>query len=295
MTHARQIAPTFAFPDGRAVSRIGYGAMRLTGQPRNFGPYEDWAGGIALLRRAAELGVDHVDTARAYGPHANERLVAEALAPLATRAFVASKGGVEKDEASIRRDGSPEALARHIEESRRDLAPLIGDRPIDLYYLHQPDPEVPLAESVRALEAARRAGRIARIGLSNVSLAQLREAMEVAPVSAVQNRYSPADARDAGTEALIDFTAEHGIAFVAHGPLGAHPMRRGAATGPGEALRTLLARAPNILAIPGTTAPAHLEENVRALDGGGAPGAPGAAADGDAPRPARGPEQVRGA
>lgn len=167
-------------------------------------------------------------------------------------------------------DGSPETLARHIEESRRDLAALVGDRPIDLYYLHHPDPDVPLAESVRALERARAAGKIARIGVSNVTLDQLEAAMEVGPISAVQNRYSPADERNDATEALIDFTTEHGIAFVPHGPLGANPMKRGAATEPGEALRTLLARAPNILAIPGTTTIAHLEENVRAL-GRGAP------------------------
>lgn len=266
-TIATATAPTFTFADGRTVNRIGYGAMRLTGQPRNFGPYADWDGGVALLRRAVELGVDHFDTARAYGPHDNERLIAEALAPLAAQVFVASKGGVEKDGRSIGRDGSPEALARHVEESRRDLAPLLGERPIDLYYLHQPDPDVAVGRSVAALEAARVAGRIARIGVSNVSLAQLREAMVVAPIAAVQNRYSPADARDGEVEEMIDFTAEHAIAFVPHGPLGANPMRRGAATEPGEALRTLLARSPNVLAIPGTTTPAHLEENARALAG----------------------------
>ena len=267
-TNGSTIASTFTFPDGRTISRVGYGAMRLTGQPRNFGPYEDWEGGIALLRRAVELGIDHFDTARAYGPHDNERLVAEALAPYATQVFVASKGGVEKDETSITRDGSPETLTRHVDESRRDLAPLIGDRPIDLYYLHQPDRTVPIAESVKALEEARQAGKIARIGVSNVTLAQLKEAMSVAPISAVQNRYSPADERDEAMEELIDFTAEHDIAFVPHGPLGANPMKRGAATEPGEALRTLLARSPNILVIPGTTTIAHLEENAGALPTG---------------------------
>lgn len=259
------IAPTFTFADGRTVNRIGYGAMRLTGQPRNFGPYADREGGIALLRRAAELGVDHIDTARAYGPHHNEQLIAEALAPFGERMFVASKGGVEKDATAIRRDGSPAALARHVAQSRRDLAPLIGERPIDLFYLHQPDPDVAVAESVAALEEARQAGLIARIGVSNVSPAQLREAMTVAPIAAVQNRFSPADQPHADTEALIDMTAEHDIAFVPHGPLGAHPMRPGAATQPGAALRALLARSPNILVIPGTTTLGHLEENARTL------------------------------
>ena len=262
------IARTFTFADGREVNRIGYGAMRLTGQPRNFGPYDDWEGGIALLRRAVEVGVDHFDTARAYGPRYNERLVAEALAPYGRDVFVASKGGVDKSEDAITHDGSPKGLAGHVRDSRHDLAPLIGDGPIDLYYLHRVDDDVPIEESVGALEGARENGEIVRIGVSNVTLEQLRRAMNVAPIAAVQNRYSPADERDAATEELIDFTTEHGIAFVPHGPLGANPMKRGAATDPGEALRTLLARAPNILAIPGTTTIAHLEENARALDGG---------------------------
>ena len=160
---------TFTFPDGRTVARMGFGAMRLTGQPRNFGPYADWPGGVALLRRAAELGVQHLDTARAYGPHHNERLQAEALAPFAGRVFVATKVDVEKDADAIRRDGRPETLARHVVESRDALAPLIGEGPIDLVYLHQPDPETPIAESVAALEAERRAGRIARIGVRSAA------------------------------------------------------------------------------------------------------------------------------
>lgn len=267
MTTDTLIAPTFTFPDGRTVGRLGYGAMRLTGQPGNFGPYADWRGGVDLLRRARELGVQHVDTARAYGPRDNERLVGEALRGsdgTFGAMFVATKGGIEKDGptmAHIRRDGRPEALARHIDESLEAL----GVETIDLYYLHAPDPAVPLADSVRALEAARRAGRIARIGLSNVTRAQVEEAMAIAPISAVQNRYSPADEPDPEEEALIDWLAERGIAYVPHGPLGAHPMRRGAAVEPAEALRALLARAPNILVIPGTTTVEHLEANAAAL------------------------------
>ena len=260
------IAPTFTFPDGRTVNRIGYGAMRLTGQPGNFGPYPNRDDGITLLHRAVELNIDHFDGARSYGPHHADRILADALAPYGEDVFVASKGGVEKRADGITADASPEGLRRHVAESRADLAPLIGDRPIDLYYLHRPDAAVPFADSIRALEAARQAGEIARIGLSNVTLDQLREAMEIAPISAVQNRYSPADARDDALEALIDATTEAGIAFVPHGPLGAKPMERGAAVEPGEALRTLLARAPNVLVIPGTTTVAHLEENARALE-----------------------------
>lgn len=259
------IKTTFTFSDGRTINRIGYGAMRLTGQPRNFGPYADWNGGLALLRRAREIGIQHIDTARAYGPHDNERIIADALClpdgGYPGDVFIASKGGIEKTASEIRRDGSPEALHRHVSESLRDLR---TDR-IDLYYLHGPDSAVPIAESVAALEDLRQAGKIARIGISNVTRRQLDAAMAVAPIAAVQNRYSPADDRDAEAEALIDFAASEGIAFVPHGPLGANPMKRGAAVEPAEALRTLLARSPNILVIPGTTTIAHLEANAEAL------------------------------
>ena len=140
---------TFTFRDGRTINRIGYGAMRLTGQPGNYGPYADWDGGIALLRQAADLGVQHFDSARAYGPNHNERLVRAALASRYDELFIASKGGINKAGAGARyisRDGRPEALRAHIEESLRDL----GVEQIDLYYLHAPDPAVPLEDSVGA-------------------------------------------------------------------------------------------------------------------------------------------------
>lgn len=257
--------PTFTFPDGRMINRIGYGAMRLTGQPGNFGPYDDWQGGIDLLRRARELGIQHIDTARAYGPHDNEKLIAEALrgpdGSDGDELFIASKGGVEKSADGISRDTRPETMTRHLDESLENL----GAHRIDLYYVHAPDGTTPIADSVAALEEAREAGKIARIGISNMSRAQVEEAMKVAPISAVQNRYSPADGRDDQLENMIDWLNDQGIAFVPHGPLGANPMKRGAATDPGAALRTLLARSPNILVIPGTTTIAHLEANAAAL------------------------------
>lgn len=255
---------TFTFLSGRTVNRIGYGAMRLTGQPRNFGPYADWQGGIDLLRRARDLGVDHIDTARAYGPHENERLIADALVDADGsygEMFIASKGGVEKTATSLTRDTSPETMKRHVEDS---LASLRTDK-IDLYYVHAPDGTTPVSESVTALEEMRQAGKIDMIGLSNVSRAQVEEALKVAPIAAVQNRYSPADERDDALEEIIDWLNEQGIAFVPHGPLGANPMKQGATVDPGEALRTLLARAPNVLVIPGTTTIAHLEANAAGL------------------------------
>ena len=266
------IAKDFTFKDGTAIPRIGFGTMRLTGQPGNFGPYEDWEAGVALLRRAADLGVRHFDTARAYGPHHSERLVGEALKSRGGDMFIASKGGIEKDGPGaefIKRDGRPEALARHVDES---LASLAVER-IDLYYLHSVDPNVPIEDSIGALAAAQAAGKIARIGVSNVDLDQLKRALAVARIDAVQNRYNPADG---GDEAVIDFTAENGIAFVPWGPLGANPMKRGAPLADGEeqdgftpaqrAIRDLLERAPNVLPIPGTTSETHAAENARVLE-----------------------------
>ncbi len=252
----------FTFADGRSIRRMGYGAMRLTGQPGNFGPYEDWKGGIKLLRRAYDLGVRHFDTARAYGPGFNESLIREALqdegGDYPQDLFLASKGGVEKDNSGIRRDTRPETMTRHLDESLKNL----GTERIDLYYVHAPDGVTPLRESVAALEDARRAGKIDRIGISNVNRPQIEEAMSVAPIAAVQNRYSPADGQSLLDEELIDWLNQESIAFVPHGPLGANPMRPGASVDPQSAIHTLLQRAPNVLVIPGTTSIAHLEENV---------------------------------
>lgn len=255
---------TFTFLNGRTVNRIGYGAMRLTGQPRNFGPYSDWQGGIELLQRARELGITHIDTARAYGPHENEKLIADALLNEDGNygeMFIASKGGVEKTSTSISRDTSAQTMKRHLAESFASLR----TNKIDLYYVHSPDGITPISESVTALEEMRQAGKIDMIGLSNVSRAEVEEALKVAPIAAIQNRYSPADARDETLENMIDWLNELGIAFVPHGPLGANPMKQGAMVAPGNALKMLLARAPNVLVIPGTTSIAHLKDNAKKI------------------------------
>ena len=257
---------TFAIGGDLIVNRMGFGAMRLTDQPVNFGPYPDWEHGKALLRRAAELGVNFFDTARAYGPQWNERLLGEALEGLPNVVF-ATKGGIDKlSPTKMVKDGSPAVLARQIEEARTNLR---VDQ-IGLFQLHWVDPDTPIEVSIEALASARAAGKIRHIGLSNVSIDQLRAAQSVAPIASVQNRYNILE-RD--QEEMIDLTAEEGIAFIPYGPLGAHPMQKGSplANRPGEgtrtgaqlALRSLLDRSPNIVVIPGTTSIAHLEENVR--------------------------------
>lgn len=250
---------TYAIGGDLVVPRIGFGAMRLTGQPGNFGPYADWDGGVALLRRAAELGVRLFDSARAYGPGHNETLIADALHPYTDGIVVATKGGIDKlSPTQLVRDASPATLAQQVDEA---LTRLRVER-IHLFQLHWVDPAVPIEDSVAALDAARRAGKVRHIGLANVTREDLDRALAVAPIASVQNRLN---SEERESDALVDYTAAKGIAFIPYGPLGAHPMQQGARLEPAAALRWLLARSPNIIVIPGTTSVAHLEENVRTL------------------------------
>lgn len=249
---------TFAIGGTHVVDRLGYGAMRLTDQPSNFGPYPNWGGGLELLRRAADLGVDFYDSAWAYGPQHADRIVGEALE--GRDVFLATKGGVDKPEpGNITIDGSPETLHRQIDAARSNLR---RDQ-IDLFQLHRVDPNVPIEVSVEALAETQSQGQIAHIGLSNVTREQLEQALAVAPIASVQNRFNMSE-RD--QDDLVDYTAEKGIAFIPYGPLGAHPMKKGAALDPRSALAWLLKRSPNIVVIPGTTSIQHLEDNVSAWD-----------------------------
>jgi pyridoxine 4-dehydrogenase len=266
---------TYAMSDGLLVNRMGYGAMRLTGQPGNFGAYADWEGGKTLLRRTAELGVNFIDTAEAYGPGFNEELIVAALHPYPENLVIATKGGIVKTSPNdIRPDGSPENLRRGCEAS---LQRLKLDR-IDLYQLHRPDPSVPFVESIGMLAELQREGKIRHIGLSNVSIAQLEQARQIVAIASVQNRFS---LTDRSGEDVLDYCTQHNMMFIPHGSLGAHPLRQGAplanavgiladiATQHGVqpsqvALAWMLHRASNIVLIPGTTAIAHLEENIAA-------------------------------
>ncbi|MEO1244625.1 MAG: aldo/keto reductase [Pseudomonadota bacterium] len=242
------------------MNRLGFGAMRLTGQPGNFGPYPNWEQGKRLLRRAVELGVEFFDSARAYGPEWADKLLADALHPYADKVVVATKGGVDKlAPDQIVTDGRPQTLLRQVDAA---LTNLKLER-IELFQLHRVDPKVDIEESVGALEAARNAGKLRFIGLSNVNREQLDRALRVAPIASLQNRYNQAEREQ---DALVDYTAHKGIAFIPYGPLGAHPMKQGAALPARASLAWLLERSPNIVVIPGTTSIAHLEENVLARD-----------------------------
>ncbi len=259
------------------VHRLGYGAMRLCAQPGNFGPYPDWEAGKRLLRRAVELGVNFIDTAHPYGPGWNEELIADALAPYPPGLVVTTKGGVEKTAADkVFPDGSPASLRRFCEGSLRRLK---LDR-LDLYQLHRPDPNVPFADSVGTLAELRSAGKIRHVGLSNVTLAQLDQARKIVPIVSVQNRYNFLERDD---DPVLDYCAEHDIAYLPWGPLAAKPFapqaplaeasgplaqvarELGATTGQ-VALAWLLRRSPNIIVIPGTTSVLHLAENIAAAD-----------------------------
>lgn len=251
---------TFTLDGELTIDRIGYGAMRLTGQPSNFGPYPRWSEGVALLRRAADLGVQFFDSAYAYGPGWADRLIGEALHAYGNDLVIATKGGVEKPAPNrIITDGSPATITAQIDASLKNLK---TDR-IDLFQLHRVDPKVPVEESVGAINDARIAGKVRLIGVSNVDRDELDRALTVAPIASVQNRFNQGETEHA---ALVDYTAERGIAFLPYGPLGAHPMKRGAALPAREALAWLLRRSPNVIVIPGTTSIGHLEENFSTWD-----------------------------
>lgn len=250
--------PTFTIGGDLEVNRLGYGAMRLTGQPGNFGPYPKWDEGVQLLRRAADLGVGFFDSAWAYGPETADRIVGEALE--GHDVVIATKGGVDKPAPDrIVTDGSRDTLLRQVDKALVNLR-----RPrIDLFQLHRVDPNTPIETSVAALAEAQSDGRIRHIGLSNVTREQLDRALAVAPIASIQNRFNQAETDQ---QDLVDATAEMGIAFIPYGPLGANPMRQGAKLAPREALAWLLKRSPNIVVIPGTTSITHMTENWTAWD-----------------------------
>lgn len=242
------------------MNRLGYGAMRLTGQPGNFGPYPQWEAGKELLRKAAELGVNFFDSARSYGPTHVDRLIGEAFGTDINSVVVATKGGIDKPApGNIQVDGSAATLTAQIDDALVNL----GVGQIDLFQLHRVDPNTPIETSVEALKAAQDAGKVRFIGLSNVDRNQLDRALSIAPIASVQNRFNQ---QEQAQNDLVDYTNERGIAFIPYGPLGANPMKPGAKLPAKEALAWLLMRSPNIVVIPGTTSITHLEENMTAWD-----------------------------
>jgi len=252
------------------VNRLGFGAMRLCG-PGITGPPADRVNAHAVLRRAVELGVQHVDTADAYGPEVDEELIAEALHPYPADLMIATKGGLVRTGAAgdWPQDGRPEHLRRACEASLRRLR---VER-IDLYYLHRPDPAVPYEESIGALKDLRDEGKIRHVAVSNASLEKLETARAIVDIAAVQNQYNLTDRR---SQDVLDVCARDGIGFVPWAPLDAGALQPGgpvdrvaAARGvtPMQvALAWLLHASPATLPIPGTSSLGHLEENVAAAE-----------------------------
>jgi len=254
----------------RTVRRLGFGAMRITGDGI-WGPPKDHDECVAVLRRAIELGITLIDTADSYGPEVSENLIAEALYPYPEDLVIATKGGlVRPGPGQWDPDGRPEHLRQACEGSLRRLK---LDR-IYLYQLHRPDPNVPFEESVGTLAALRDEGKIAHVGLSNVTVDELRRAQEIVPITSVQNRYNIVERDD---EDVLHACEGDGLAFIPWFPLktgelakdggaAAEVAKAHDATPAQVALAWLLAHSPVMLPIPGTSSVAHLEENVAAAD-----------------------------
>jgi aryl-alcohol dehydrogenase-like predicted oxidoreductase len=247
------------------VNRLGFGAMRITG-PGIWGEPPDRDRAKEALRRAVALDVNFIDTADSYGPEVSERLIAETLYPYPEDLVIATKGGlVRPGPGRWVPDGRPEHLRRACEGS---LARLRLDM-IDLYQFHRPDPKVPIAESIGALAELKDEGKIRHIGVSNFTEEQLREAERVTPVVSVQNRYNAADR---SSESMVDLCEQEMLVFLPWAPVqetnASHAVleavRNHGASPHQIVLAWLLARSPQILPIPGSSSPEHVEQNVAA-------------------------------
>ncbi|MFF1274096.1 aldo/keto reductase family oxidoreductase [Streptomyces marokkonensis] len=267
--------PTTSLPGGTwtlgdlTVTRFGYGAMRLSG-PGVMGPPADHDGALEVLREAVRLGVTHIDTADAYGPHVTNRLIREALHPYPESLHIVTKVGAVRDaQGGWPPAREPDDLRRAVDSNLETL----GVETLDLVNLRLGNAEGPQpgspAEPYETLVELQRQGLIRHLGLSNATADQIAEAQTIAPLVCVQNLYNLAHRQD---DELIDRLAEQGIAYVPYFPLGGFsPLQSSALSavaarlGAGPlpvALAWLLHRSPNILLIPGTSSVAHLRENV---------------------------------
>jgi pyridoxine 4-dehydrogenase len=247
------------------VNRLGYGAMRITGDGI-WGEPKSREDAKAVLRRAVESGVNFIDTADSYGPDVSELLIAEALHPYADDLVIATKGGlVRPGPGNWQPDGRPEHLRDALEGSLRKLR---VER-IDLYQFHRIDPKVPLEDSIGALVELKAQGKIRHIGVSNFNEEQLRAAQRLTPVVSIQNRYNVDDRK---SETLVDLCEQESLVFLPWAPIQNHEDSKAVqeaaakhgATPHQIVLAWLLARSPSILPIPGTGSVGHLDENIAA-------------------------------
>ena len=250
------------------VAQLGFGAMQLTGRGI-WGPPADPQECLRVLRRAVELGVTFIDTADSYGPHVSEELIAEALHPYSGDLVIATKGGLLRTGPNVWPPcGRPEYLRQEVELSLRRLK---LER-IDLYQLHRIDPLVPVEDSLGELVSMRDEGKIRLIGVSEVNVAELEQCRRIVDVASVQNRYNLAFR---GHEDVLDYCEDAGIAFIPWAPMASGGLakpggvldsaaKRHGVSAAQLALAWVLRRSPVMLAIPGTSTVAHLEENMKA-------------------------------
>ena len=267
-TSLAESAGEFSIGNDLLVTRLGFGAMRITGKGI-WGEPADRAEAVRVLRRAVELGINFIDTADSYGPGVSEEIIGEALYPYPAGLVIATKGGFDRPGPDKWvENGKPEHLRSACEGSLRRLR---LER-IDLYQLHRIDPKVSAEDQLGALKDLQAQGKIKHIGLSEVSVQQIQHAQTIVPIVSVQNRYSISDR---GSEDVLECAEQQGIGFIPWFPLAA-----GRLSGPGStlarmatqwsatpsqvALAWLLARSPVMLPIPGTSKVQHLEENVAA-------------------------------
>jgi aryl-alcohol dehydrogenase-like predicted oxidoreductase len=260
-------AGTFSLGGDLEVRRLGFGAMRITGDGI-WGPPADREQAKAVLRRAMDLGVNFIDTADSYGPDVSEELIAEALHPYPGGLVIATKGGLTRAGPS---QWSPDCRPEHLREACEGSLRRLRLERIDVYQLHTVDPNVPLEESVGTLSDLRDEGKVAHVGLSNVDVGQLERAREIVPIVSVQNRFSIADRE---SEPVLDRCEREGLGFIPWFPLASGGLATEGAIGriaeahdatPFQvAIAWLLARSPSMLPIPGTSSTEHLEENVAA-------------------------------
>jgi len=249
-----------------SVNRLGFGAMRLTGEGI-WGPPKDRKGAMAVLRRAVELGVNFIDTADSYGPYVNEELIAQALHPYPAGLVIATKGGWERPGPN---QWTHNATPSHLREAVEGSLKRLRIERIDVYQLHAPDPVVPLDQSIEVLAELKIEGKIRMVALSNVTKEHIERARKIVPIVSVQNRYSFADRE---WDYVLDYCEGNQIVFIPWFPLGAgrvagealNKIARAHGASPMQvALAWLLQRSPIVLPIPGTSSVEHLEQNVAA-------------------------------
>jgi len=268
MATGTQVSKTFKLGGELEIHRLGYGAMRITGKGI-WGEPADREGAKKVLRRAVELGVDFIDTADSYGPAVSERLIGEALAPYVQGTVIATKAGLTRQGPDRWLPvGRPEYLTQQVEMSLRWLKKEI----LDLWQLHRIDPRVPMEESLGAIKKLQQEGKIQYVGLSEVSVEEIKQARKTLEIVSVQNEYNVGNRK---SEAVLDYCEREGLAFIPWFPVAAGELAR-----PGGKLDTLakkhgatvsqlslawlLHRSPVMLPIPGTASVAHLEENLKA-------------------------------